>query len=130
MIIDTSALIAILADEDEAAALATAIEDDPYRAMSSATYVEASIVMTARHGAEGLRALDELLRISDVQIEPLSHKQALIARDAWIHYGKGRHPAKLNYGDCFAYALARDTGEPLLFKGQDFPLTDIAPALA
>ncbi len=126
MVIDTSALVAILSLEPEAARLAQAIEADPTRLISAATLLEAGIVMEARLGAAGGKELDLLVAKAGVVIEPLTADQAGIAREAWRRFGKGRHAAALNFGDCCSYALARATGELLLFKGTDFANTDIA----
>jgi ribonuclease VapC len=126
MVIDTSALVAILSLEPEAARLAQAIEADPTRLISAATLLEAGIVMEARLGAAGGKELDLLVAKAGAAIEPLTADQASIAREAWRRFGKGRHTAALNFGDCCSYALARATGEPLLFKGTDFANTDIA----
>ena len=126
MVIDSSALFAILAMESEAARLALAIEADTTRLISAATLVEAGIVMEARLGAAGGTQLDLLIAKAGVVVEPVTADQASMAREAWRRFGKGRHAAGLNYGDCFSYALARSTGEPLLFKGTDFANTDIA----
>ena len=126
MVIDTSALIALLGMEPEAARLATAIEADSVRLLCSATLVEAGIVIEARYGPEGGRDLDLLVAKAGITIEPLNAEHAEAARAAWRRYGRGRHPANLNFGDCFSYALAKASGEPLLFKGEDFRQTDIA----
>ncbi len=126
MVIDTSALVAILSLEPEAARLAQAIEADPTRLISASTLLEAGIVIEARLGAAGGKELDLLVAKAGVVIEPLTADQAGIAREAWRRFGKGRHAAALNFGDCCSYALARATGEPLLFKGTDFTNTDIA----
>ena len=126
MVIDTSALVAILSLEPEAARLAQAIEADPTRLISAATLLEVGIVMEARLGAAGGKELDLLVAKAGVVIEPLTADQASTAREAWRRFGKGRHAAALNFGDCCSYALARATGEPLLFKGTDFANTDIA----
>jgi len=126
MVIDTSALIAILSLEPEAARLAQAIEADPTRLISAVTLLEAGIVMEARLGAAGGKELDLLAAKAGLVVEPLTADQASIAREAWRRFGKGRHAAALNFGDCCSYALARATGEPLLFKGTDFANTDIA----
>lgn len=126
MVIDTSALVAILSLEPEAARLAQAIEADPTRLISAATLLEVGIVMEARLGAAGGKELDLLVAKAGVVIEPLTADQASTAREAWRRFGKGRHAAALNFGDCCSYALARATGEPLLFKGTDFTNTDIA----
>ena len=129
MILDTSALIAILAQETDSELLVKAICLAPRCRISAATYLELSIVVEAQFGAEVLRQCDALLRRIDATIEPVTADQAHVARQAFHDYGKDRHPAGLNYGDCFAYALAKVTGEPLLFKGEDFRQTDVVPAL-
>ena len=126
MVIDTSALVAILSLEPEAARLAQAIEADPTRLISASTLLEAGIVIEARLGAAGGKELDLLVAKAGVVIEPLTADQASTAREAWRRFGKGRHAAALNFGDCCSYALARATGEPLLFKGTNFANTDIA----
>lgn len=129
MVIDTSALVAILFDEPERAAYVGAMAASPRRMVSSATVLECSIVVEARRGEPAGRYLDLLLHRARVRTVPVDEEQILLARAAWRRYGKGRHPAALNYGDLFAYALARATGEPLLFKGDDFTRTDIVPAV-
>ena len=130
MIVDTSALIAILRDEPEAPACAKAIEAAARRRISAANFVEAAIVIDASRDPVASRRFDDLLREARLTVEPVTEAQARIAREAYRDFGKGSgHPARLNFGDCFAYALARATGEPLLFKGNDFVHTDIAPAL-
>ncbi|HEX3410607.1 MAG TPA: type II toxin-antitoxin system VapC family toxin [Stellaceae bacterium] len=130
MIIDTSALIAILRDEPEAAACAEAIEAVPHRRMSAANFVEAAIVIDGSRDPVASRRFDDLVNEAQLIIEVVTEVQARIAREAYRDFGRGSgHPARLNFGDCFAYALARATGEPLLFKGDDFGHTDIAPAL-
>ncbi len=126
MVIDTSALVALLGMEPEAARIAHAFEADPLRLLSAAALVEASIVLESRQGEAAVRELDLLLARAGVQIEPVTAEQAELARQAWRRFGRGRHPAGLNYGDCFSYALSRASGEALLFKGNDFPLTDVA----
>lgn len=125
MVIDTSALVALLGMEPEAPRLAAAIEADPTGLVSAATLVEASIVVESLQGEIAVRELDLLLARAGIVVEPVSAEQAELARQAWRRFGKGRHPAGLNYGDCFSYALSRATGEPLLFKGEDFALTDV-----
>jgi ribonuclease VapC len=125
MVIDTSALIAVLGMEPEAERLAVAIESDPVKLVSAATLVEAGLVVEARYGPDGGRELDLLVAKASFQIEPLTLEHALVAREVWRRFGKGRHPAALNLGDCFSYALARTSGEPLLFKGTDFAQTDV-----
>ncbi len=128
MVIDTSALVAILQDEPERRRFNEAIEAAPRCRMSTATLVEVSIVFGARYGADGIRDLDLFIAAAAVQCMPLDAEQALAAREAFRYYGKGRHPAALNFGDCFSYALARVLDEPLLFKGADFSQTDIIAA--
>ena len=126
MVIDTSALIALLAMEPEAARIAAALEADATRLISAASVVETGLVTEARFGAAGAREFDLLLAKADLSIQPVTAEQAEVAREAWRRYGRGRHSAALNFGDCFSYALARVSGEPLLFKGEDFQHTDIA----
>ena len=126
MVIDTSALIALLGMEPEAARLAAAIEADGTRLISAASVFEAAVVIESRYGPDGGRELDLLVAKAGLSVEPVTAQQAEIAREAWRRFGKDRHPASLNFGDCFSYALARVTGEPLLFKGTDFPQTDVA----
>ena len=128
MIIDTSALLAILQDEPERRAFTEAIAAAAVRRMSAATFLETSMVVEARHGADGVRLLDILIESAGIEVVAVDFAQARIARQAFAEFGKGRHPAGLNYGDCFAYALARQLSEPLLSKGNDFPQTDIALA--
>lgn len=125
MVIDSSAMIAVLLDEENAARLAQAIDGDTLRLLSAANLLETSIVIESRKGAAGGRELDLLLYRAGIEIVPVDHDQAEIARIAWRRFGKGRHPAGLNYGDCFAYALAKTRREPLLFQGDDFSRTDI-----
>ena len=130
MIVDASALIAILRNEPEAEAFARAIDAVPRCRISAANFIEAAIVVDRSRSSIPARRLDDLLRETAIAIEPVTEAQAHIARQAYRDYGRGSgHPAQLNFGDCFAYALARATGEPLLFKGDDFRHTDIAPAL-
>ena len=105
-----------------------AIEAATVRHISTATLLEAAIVIEKRHGLAGGEKLDQLLSAADVQIEPFTAEQSAIARLAYRQYGKGCHLAGLNYGDCFAYALAKAVGEPLLFKGNDFAQTDVEGA--
>jgi ribonuclease VapC len=125
MVIDTSALMAILFDEPERGQFLTYIRDDPVRFLSAATLIESSIVFESRKGPEAGNELDNFVRRSLFDIVPVDRAQAEAARQAYRRYGKGRHPAGLNFGDCFAYALARVTGEPLLFKGADFGAANI-----
>ncbi len=130
VIVDTSALIAILRNEPEAEAFASAIDAEPRCRISAANFLEAAIVVDRSRSPIPGRRLDDLLRETGITIEPITEEQVHIARQAHRDYGRGSgHRARLNFGDCFAYALARATGEPLLFKGDDFHQTDIAPAL-
>lgn len=128
MIIDTSAIIAVLFNEDDAKVYAQLLTQSDSRRMSAATFVETAIVVETQTKTSGSRQLDAFLRQADIAIEPVTEEQAHIARQAFIDFGKGRHPAGLNYGDCFSYALAKATGEPLLFKGKDFSKTDLVAA--
>jgi ribonuclease VapC len=125
MVIDTSALVAILQREPERRPFVEAIEAADARLMSVATFVEISIVVEARHGAEGLRDLDHFISRASIELVAVDAEQGNLARHAFSRFGKGRHRAGLNYGDCFSYALAVATGEPLLFKGEDFVHTDV-----
>jgi ribonuclease VapC len=125
MIIDTSALIAILFDETDARLYAEAIVAADDRWISAAIFVETSIVVEAQTRGSGASQLDALLRTAGIAIEPVTEEQARIARQAFVDFGKGRHPAGLNFGDCFSYALAKVAGRPLLFKGEDFSKTDV-----
>jgi len=130
VIIDTSALIAILRAEPEASEMAHAIERAPDRRISAANWVEAAVVIDASRDPVASRRFDELVQTAELHVEPVTHDQARVARDAYRDFGKGSgHKAGLNFGDCFAYALAKSTGETLLCKGNDFGHTDIAPAL-
>lgn len=126
MIVDTSAILAILFAEPEAERLLDAIERDALRLVSTMTVLETAIVLEGRHGQGGTAALDSLLASIDATIIPFDEPQLRMARMAATLYGKGRHRAALNFGDCAAYALSRTKGEPLLCKGKDFPLTDVA----
>jgi len=125
MVIDTSAVIACLLDEPERASLVDAMEADPVRLMSIMGVVEASFVMLSRKHAGGLSDLQAFLDDGEIERVPIDVRQAEAAVEAFRRFGRGRHPARLNIGDCFAYALAKTTGEPLLFKGGDFARTDI-----
>jgi len=127
MIVDTSALIAILRDEPEARAFAIAIADADRRRVSAANYLEAAIVIDGSRDPIASRRFDDLLREGGIAIEPVTEEQAKVAREAYRDFGRGSgHAARLNFGDCFAYALAKTTGEPLLFKGDDFLHAGIA----
>jgi ribonuclease VapC len=130
MIVDTSALIAILRDEQEAPIMAQAIEDAAERRISAANWLEAAVVIDGSQDPVASRRFDELLDVARIAIVPVTEAQARIARAAYRDFGKGSgHPAGLSFGDCFAYALAKDTGEPLLFKGRDFAHTDVVAAV-
>ena len=130
MIVDTSAIIAILRAEPEASACADAIESAGVRRLSAASYVEVGAVIDRARDAMASRGVDEMLAVAGIEIEPVTASQAQIARESYRDFGKGSgHPAGLNFGDCFSYALAKATGESLLFKGADFQHTDIISAL-
>ena len=129
MIVDTSALIAILRHEPEAARFAEAIEAAEQRRISAVSYVEAAAVIDRGGDPIARRRFDDLLEAAEIQVEPVSVSQARIAREAYRDFGKGSgHKARLNFGDCFAYALAKERNESLLFKGKDYLHTDIASA--
>jgi len=131
MIVDSSAIIAILNGEPEAAAIADAVEAASAVRIAAPTLLELCIVADRAHEPRARSALDELLRALELRVEPFTAEHAAIARQAHRDYGRGSgHPAALNFGDCFAYALAKATGEPLLYKGDDFVHTDIRNALA
>ncbi len=125
MIIDTSAVLAILGDEPERRTFIEAIAKASYRGMSTAGFVETSMVLEARYGYEGIRDFDLFLVKAGIELVPVDIEQAQIARRAFKQYGKGRHPAGLNFGDCFSYALVKSRKDVLLFKGNDFSQTDI-----
>jgi ribonuclease VapC len=125
MVIDTSVIAAIALNEPEAAEFEQRIADDPVRLISAATVLEATIVLETRLGDAGGREFDLWLHKVGAEIVAVDAEQADAARRAWRRYGKGRHPAALNFGDCFSYALALIRGEPLLFKGDDFARTGI-----
>lgn len=125
MVIDTSALFAILFGEEEQGDFARLIADDPTRLMSAASLIECMIVVEAKKGEGGSIQLDVLVHRAGIEIVSFTKEQAEVARDAWRQYGKGNHPAGLNLGDCFSYALAKVSDQPLLFKGNDFNKTDI-----
>ena len=126
MVVDTSALLAVLFGEPEADRIARSIASDPRRRASALTVLETAIVVEARKGEPGGRELDLLLHRIDLENVPLTASHVEVARDAWRRFGRGKHPANLNIGDCCAYALARVSGEPMLFKGDDFGKTDVA----
>lgn len=129
MILDTSPLVAILAEEPDSERYIEAISRAPRCRISAGNFVELSLVIEGQLDADVLRQCDALFRRIGIIIEPVTVDQAHVARQAFHDFGKGRHPAGLNFGDCFAYALAKVTGEPLLFKGEDFTKTDIVSAL-
>ena len=130
MILDASAVIAILRQEPEAAAFARAIENAPVTRISAANYVEAAIVIDSERNPIASRRVDELLQRAEVEIASVTPEQARLAREAYRNFGRGSgHPAKLNFGDCFAYALAVTAGEPLLFKGDEFKKAGLKPPL-
>ena len=129
MVIDTSALVAILFGEPEALSFARAVADEPRKLISAFNVLETGIVVEARKGEAGGREFDLLMHRAQIEIVGMNADQAEIARTAWRKYGKGNHPAGLNIGDCCAYALAKYSGEPLLFKGNDFSQTDVQSAI-
>lgn len=130
MIVDSSALIAILREEPDANDLGNAMARAPRLRISAANFFETAIVVDGNRSPLLSRRLDALVKGAEITIEPVTEEQAQIARAAYRDHGRNSgHPARLNFGDCFAYALARVTGEPLLFKGRDFIHTDIEPAL-
>ena len=129
MVIDTSALIAILFGEPETLSFTRAVADAPRKLISAFNALETGIVVEARKGEAGGRELDLLLHRAQIEIVAINADQTELARAAWRKYGKGNHPAGLNIGDCCAYALAKYSGEPLLFKGNDFSQTDIRAAI-
>jgi ribonuclease VapC len=130
IVVDTSALIAILDRESDAALYAEAIAEADTPLISTATLLELNIVMLNRHGGKAAQIVDRLIQEGGFQVESFTIQHAELAREAYARYGKGQQTAGLNYGDCFSYALAKATGLPLLFKGQDFAKTDILPALS
>ena len=130
MIIDTSALIAVLRNESDAMSYARAIADAAERRISAVNFVESAVVIDASRDPIATRRFDDFIKEANIVIEPVTEMQAKIAREAYRDFGKGSgHPAKLNFGDCFAYALSKTSSEPLLFKGADFAHTDIRSGL-
>jgi ribonuclease VapC len=125
MVLDTSAILAVLQDEPERRKFNEAIEAAETRSLSTASFVECSMIVESRYGSDGVRDLDLFIAKAQVSLVPVDEEQANLARHAFRKYGKGRHPAGLNFGDCFSYALAQALGEPLLFKGNDFSQTDV-----
>lgn len=131
MIVDTSAIIAILRNESDAPSFATAIAQARTKRISAATFVEAAAVIDGARDPIASRRFDDLIKESKLVVEPVTEIQAKIAREAYRDFGRGSgHPAKLNFGDCFSYALAKSVNEPLLFKGDDFRHTDVTAAFA
>jgi ribonuclease VapC len=130
IVVDTSALIAILDREPDAALYAEAIAEADSPLISAATLLELHVVMLNRHGGRAGQLVDRLIQDAGFQIEHFTAQHLELAREAYARYGKGRNSAGLNYGDCFSYALAKATGLPLLFKGEDFSETDLLAALA
>ncbi len=128
MVVDTSVLVAILLRESDGPALEARIVDEPDPLLSAATFLEASMVLYSRLSYGGFEDLDDLVRESGIRCVAVDRTQATIARDAFARYGKGHSPASLNFGDCFAYALAKAHGRPLLFTGNDFSHTDVVAA--
>ncbi|MGF1481952.1 MAG: type II toxin-antitoxin system VapC family toxin [Cyanophyceae cyanobacterium] len=129
MVIDSSAIIAILNLEPEAEAFTAVIQDDPICLLSTGNALELAILVKARKEEAGLRELDFFIYKAGIEIVSFNKQQLNLARHAFAEYGKGRHPANLNFGDCFAYALSKTSGQPLLFKGGDFVKTDLIAAL-
>jgi ribonuclease VapC len=128
VIVDSSVLIAILQNEPEARTLAVALARATVCRLPASCHLESFMRILSRYGDNGVRDLDLLVAQYHMEIASFTESQARIARDGFRRYGNGRHPAQLNFGDCMAYALAKETGEELLFKGTDFGLTDVAVA--
>ncbi len=128
MVVDTSVVVAIILIEPDRDFLLTKLAKNPPHQMSAASYMEAGMVLTSRLGEDAGTFLERTLVAAGIAVTPVTLEHARLALAAFRQYGKGRHPARLNFGDCFSYALAKSTGEPLLFKGNDFSLTDLAPA--
>jgi ribonuclease VapC len=128
MVVDTSAVLSVLLKEPDAPLFLRKLYGAQSRHISSVSYMESSMVLMSRLGDSAAGTLDRMLQRAGIEIAPVSVDHAKTAREAFRQYGKGRHPASLNFGDCFSYALAKSTTEPLLFKGQDFSLTDIGIA--
>ncbi len=129
MIVDSSAIMAIVLAEPDGDRMLATLGDASSRQISAGTWLESCIVVNQRHQPGAAARFETLLAKLQLAIVPVTADQAVIARSAYERFGRGNHPARLNYGDCFAYALAKVTGEPLLFKGTDFSQTDITPAL-
>jgi ribonuclease VapC len=129
VILDASAILAIVLREPDRFRFVDALLETAPRRMSVANWLEATMVIDRRGGALSISRFEDFVRDAGIELMPVSVSQATIARLAWRTFGRGAHPARLNYGDCFAYALAKETREPLLFKGNDFAQTDVEPAL-
>jgi ribonuclease VapC len=129
LVVDTSALLAVLLLEEDAAVYAEALGSAPELRMAAPTWLETALVATVRSGDEGYRELSRFIDELRIEIVPADRQLVEGSFEGWRRYGKGRHPAGLNYGDCFSYALAIQRNEPLLFKGGDFSLTDVTPAI-
>jgi ribonuclease VapC len=125
MVLDTSAVVAVLQNEPERRKFNEAIEASESRCLSTASFVECSMILESRYGADGVRDLDLFIAKAQVSLVPVDEEQANLARRAFQKFGKGRHPAGLNFGDCFSYALSRALDLPLLSKGNDFDQTDV-----
>jgi ribonuclease VapC len=129
IVLDSSAILAILLQEPDAAAFANALAANPQRVMSTGTYLEL-VVVTERRSGPRLRAfMDEIVGDASIELRPFDALQSKVAADAFVRFGREKHPAALNYGDCFSYALAKSLDVPLLFKGGDFALTDVRSAI-
>jgi ribonuclease VapC len=128
VIIDASAVVAMMLSEPEGRRIEAAVTKEAACRLSAVSYCESSMILISRVGRDAVRDLDLVLQLFNIQIVPFTDGQARLAREAFRRFGKGRHPAQLNFGDCMAYALARETGEELLFKGTNFAQTDIAVA--
>jgi ribonuclease VapC len=129
MIVDSSALLAVILNEDDEPKYCAALIDAPVLRMSAANWVDAAIVVDSHKNPAAVVRFENLFDALQLRVEPITIEDAYRARAAYANYGRGHHPARLNHGDCFAYALAKRCGEPLLFKGNDFTQTDIEPAL-
>ena len=129
MIVDTSAILSVLLDDAQAPRVLEAIVDDPAPRMSAANWLEVAMIVEERGGRLASLRLDEFFRTAAIEVAPVTVEQAAAARLAWRYFGRHRHSARLDFGDCFAYALAKTAGERLLFTGEDFARTDIEPAL-
>lgn len=130
MVLDTSALVAVLFNEPERAAFAAAIEADPVRLVSAGSLLECSVLVEARRGEVAGRELELMINRAELEIVPFDAVQLAHARRGWRRFGRGRHSARLNFGDLYAYGLSISTGEPLLFKGDDFAKTDITSVVS